>query len=141
MVVAGGKLDVAAIRGEKIPLDWATDSEGRPTDDPAVGRKGLLLPVGGPKGYGLGLILDVLSGVLTGARFGGVLGPPGSGQFFLAIQVEGLMPVAEFKDRMGQVIDQLHESALAPGSSRIYVPGEIEAEKSSLRLTEGLPLE
>ena len=140
-VVAGGKLDVAAIRGEKIPLDWATDAEGRPTDDPAVGRKGLLLPVGGPKGYGLALILDVLSGVLTGARFGGGLGPPGSGQFFMAIQVEGLMPVGEFKDRMGQVIDQLHESAHAPGNSRIYVPGEIEAEKSSLRLTEGIPLE
>jgi LDH2 family malate/lactate/ureidoglycolate dehydrogenase len=140
-VVAGGKLDVAAIRGEKIPLDWATDPDGRPTDDALVGRKGLLLPVGGPKGYGLALILDVLAGVLTGARFGGGLGPPGSGQFFLALQVEGFMPVREFKNRMDEVIDQLHDSALAAGSSRIYVPGEIEYEKARARLAEGLPLE
>ncbi|HLZ10467.1 MAG TPA: Ldh family oxidoreductase, partial [Chloroflexota bacterium] len=101
-VVAGGKLDVAAIRGEKIPLDWATDTDGRPTDDAVVGRRGLLLPVGGPKGYGLAVILDVLSGVLTGARFGGGLGPAGSGQFFMAVQIEGFMPVAEFKNRMDQ---------------------------------------
>ena len=140
-VVAGGKLDVAAIRGEKIPLDWATDPDGRPTDDPLVGRKGLLLPVGGPKGYGLALILDVLAGVLTGARFGGGLGPPGSGQFFLALQVEGFMPVAEFKNRMDQVIGQIHESAIAPGFGRIYVPGEIESDKAQARLTGGLPLE
>jgi len=140
-VVAGGKLDVAAIRGEKIPLDWATDAEGRPTDDALVGRKGLLLPVGGPKGYGLALMLDVLAGVLTGARYGGGLGPSGSGQFFLAIQVEGFLPIHEFKSRMDEVIAQLHNSALAPGSSRIYVPGEIEYEKARLRLSEGLPLE
>jgi len=140
-VVAGGKLDVAAIRGEKIPLDWATDGDGKPTDDPVTARKGLLLPVGGPKGYGLALMLDVLAGVLTGARFGGGLGPTGSGQFFLAIQVDGFMAVSDFKDRMDQVIDQLHESRLSAGSNRIYVPGEIEAEKSALRQANGIPLE
>jgi len=140
-VVAGGKLDVAAIRGEKIPLDWATDADGKPTDDPATARKGLLLPVGGPKGYGLALMLDVLAGALTGARFGGGLGPAGSGQFFLAIQVDGFMGVPEFKERMDQVIDQLHESRVAPGSGRIYVPGEIEADKSQQRTAKGIPLE
>lgn len=140
-VVAGGKLDVAAIRGEKIPLDWATDGDGNPTDDPVIARKGLLLPVGGPKGYGLALMLDVLAGVLTGARFGGGLGPTGSGQFFLAIQVDGFMAVPDFKDRMDQVIDQLQKSRLAAGSNRIYVPGEIEAEKSALRQANGIPLE
>jgi LDH2 family malate/lactate/ureidoglycolate dehydrogenase len=140
-VVAGGKLDVAAIRGEKIPLGWATDGEGNPTDDPLVARRGLLLPVGGPKGYGLALMLDVLAGVLTGARFGGGLGPRGSGQFFLALAVEGFMPIAEFKARMDEVIDQLHHSAPAPGSERIYVPGEIEYEKSRAREAEGIPLE
>jgi LDH2 family malate/lactate/ureidoglycolate dehydrogenase len=140
-VVAGGKLDVAAIRGEKIPLDWATDANGNPTDDPVVARKGLLLPVGGPKGYGLALMLDVLAGVLTGARFGGGLGPPGSGQFFLVLGVEGFMPIEEFKIRMDEVIDQLHESSIAPGSHRIYVPGEIEYEKSLDRRSNGIPLE
>lgn len=140
-VVAGGKLDVAAIRGEKIPLGWATDREGNPTDDPVTARQGLLLPVGGPKGYGLALMLDVLAGVLTGARFGGGLGPPGSGQFFLALQVEGMMEIAAFKERMDELIDQIHASALAPGSSRIYVPGEIEHEKAEQRRAQGIPLE
>lgn len=140
-VVAGGKLDVAAIRGETIPLDWATDLDGGPTSDPVVARKGLLLPVGGPKGYGLALMLDVLAGVLTGARFGGGLGPSGSGQFFLALAVEGFMPIAEFKARMDEVIDQLHHSALASGSSQIFVPGEIEHQKSETRRAEGIPLE
>jgi LDH2 family malate/lactate/ureidoglycolate dehydrogenase len=139
-VVAGGKLDVAALRGEKIPLDWATDADGNPTDDPVAARKGLLLPVGGPKGYGLAVMLDVLAGVLTGARFGGGLGPPGSGQFFLAIRIDGFMPIDAFKARMDEVIDQLHESAVAPGSRRIYVPGEIEHERRAVRLRDGIPL-
>jgi LDH2 family malate/lactate/ureidoglycolate dehydrogenase len=141
-VAAGGKLDVAAIRGEKIPLDWATDAAGNPTDDPVKARQGgILLPVGGPKGYGLAVMLDVLAGVLTGARFGGGLGLPGSGQFFLAIAVEGYLPIVDFKARMDEVIDQLHHSRLAPGSSRIYAPGEIEYEKAQRRLQEGIPLE
>ncbi|HVC34144.1 MAG TPA: Ldh family oxidoreductase [Chloroflexota bacterium] len=140
-VVAGGKLDVAAIRGQKIPLGWATDPDGQPTDDPAIARKGLLLPVGGPKGYGLAVMLDVLAGVLTGARFGGGLGIPGSGQFFLAIQVEGFLPIDEFRSRMDQLIDQIHQSQLAPGSERIYVQGEIEHELALRRAAEGIPLE
>ncbi len=140
-VVAGGKLDVAAIRGQKIPPGWATDLDGNPTDDPVTARKGLLLPVGGPKGYGLAVMLDVLAGVLTGARFGGGLGIPGSGQFFLAIQVDGFMPIAEFRDRMDQLIDQIHQSRRAPGSERIFVQGEIEYEMAQRRIREGIPLE
>ncbi len=140
-VVAGGKLDVAAIRGQKIPLDWATDPDGRPTDDPRVARKGLLLPVGGPKGYGLAVMLDVLAGVLSGGRFGGGLGLPGSSHFFLALQVEGYMPLDEFRTRMDQLIDQIHESRRAPGIDRIYVPGEIEYETSRQRSRDGIPLE
>lgn len=135
-VVAGGKLDVAAIRGERIPLGWATDLDGNPTDDPVTARKGILLPVGGPKGYGLAVMLDVLAGVLTGARFGGGLGPPGSGQFFLALKVDGFMSIEEFANRMDHVIDQIHQSRLAPDSNRIYFPGEIEHERA-LRAREG----
>jgi LDH2 family malate/lactate/ureidoglycolate dehydrogenase len=140
-VVAGGKLDVAAIRGQRIPLDWATDIDGNPTDDPIQARQGLLLPVGGPKGYGLAVMLDVLAGVLSGARFGGSLGPPGSGQFFLVIQVEGFMPIGTFKARMDEVIDQIHASRRTPGTERIYVPGEIEYEKAVERERGGIPLE
>lgn len=140
-VAAGGKLDMASIRGEPIPLGWAIDSEGNPTRDPAVARKGTLLPVGGPKGYGMALLLDVLSGVLTGARFGAGLGAAGSGQFFMALQVETFMPLADFNARMDAMIDQIHGSALAPGFDRIYVPGEIEHNLRTKRLESGLPIE
>jgi LDH2 family malate/lactate/ureidoglycolate dehydrogenase len=140
-VVAGGKLDIAAIRGQKIPLDWALGPDGQPTDDPRQARQGTLLPVGGPKGYGMAVMLDVLAGVLTGARFGGGLGPGGSGQFFMAIRVEGFMPIAEFKSRMDEMIDQIHQSKRAEGVERIYVPGEIEYELQRRRESEGLMVE
>jgi LDH2 family malate/lactate/ureidoglycolate dehydrogenase len=141
-VAAGGKLDMAIIREEPIPLGWALDARGEPTTDPRAARDGgSLLPVGGPKGYGLSVMLDVLAGVLSGARFGAGLGLPGSGQFFLALDVARFMPVADFLDRMDALIDQLHASALAPGARRIYVAGEIEAEMRARRLAEGIPIE
>ena len=140
-VAAGGKLDMAILRGEQIPLGWALDSAGNPTTDPMVGRKGSLLPVGGPKGYAMAVMLDVLAGVLTGARFGGMLGAPGAGQFYLALDVERFMPLPDFLDRMDQLIAQIQASALAPGADRIYIPGEIEHEKAARGRKEGLPLE
>lgn len=140
-VVAGGKLDIAAIRGQKIPLDWALGPDGMPTDDPVLARQGTLLPVGGPKGYGMAVMLDVLAGVLTGARFAGGLGPKGSGQFFLAIQVEAFMPLDEFLDRMEQLIDQIHQSRLADGTERIFVPGEIEHQVAQRHRANGIMIE
>lgn len=141
-VAAGGKLDMAIIRNEAIPLGWALDKDGSPTTDAKAARDGgSLLPVGGPKGYGLSVMLDVLAGVLAGARFGAGLGMAGSGQFFLAIDVERFMPLTEFNDRMDALIDQLHGSALAPGAGRIFVSGEIEAAARSQRLAEGIPIE
>jgi LDH2 family malate/lactate/ureidoglycolate dehydrogenase len=140
-IVAGGKLDIAAIQGRLIPSGCALDPDGNPTTDPVVARKGTLLPVGGPKGYGMALMLDVLAGVLSGGRFGGRLGPAGDGQFFLALKVERFIDLAEFYARMDAVIDQIHASALAPGFDRIYVPGEIEYETRERRLREGMPVE
>lgn len=140
-VAAGGKLDVATARGESIPLGWALDAAGTPTQDPAAGRKGSLLPVGGPKGYGMALMLDVLAGVLAGGRFGANLGGAGDGQFFLALKVDRFLPLAEFHARMDSLIDQIHASALAPGFDRIYLPGEIEHNLRVERLASGLPIE
>src|SRR5262245_7298079 len=140
-VVAGGKLDVARSKGESIPLGWARDAGGNPTTDPGAARQGALEPLGGPKGYGMAIMLDVLAGVLSGGRFGAGLGGPGSGQFFLTISVERFMPLGEFKARMEQLIDQLHACPRAPGVERIYVAGEIEAALQARRTREGVPLE
>lgn len=140
-VAAGGKLDVAASRGQPIPLGWAVDSQGRPTTDPMEGRKGALLPVGGPKGYGLAVMLDVLAGVLSGGRFGAGLGLAGSSQFFLMLDVARFQPVEAFLASMDQVIDQLHACPPAEGSDGVLVPGEIEWALHTRRLREGIPLE
>lgn len=140
-VVAGGKLDVARSKGEKIPLGWARDKEGNPTTDPAAAREGWLEPLGGPKGYGLAVMLDVLAGVLSGGRFGAGLGEKGSSQFFMTIAVERFQPLEQFKTRMDELIDQLHDCPPEPGASRIYVAGEIEHALQSKRQADGVPIE
>ena len=140
-VVAGGKLDVARSKGESIPLGWARDAEGNPTTDPVAARQGSLEPLGGPKGYGMAIMLDVLTGVLSGGRFGAGLGAPGSAQFFMTIDVERYMPLAEFEERMRQMIEQLHACPRLPGVDKIYVAGEIEWAMQSRREREGVPLE
>ena len=140
-VVAGSKLNMAAERGEKIPLGWAVDPDGNPTDDPRLGMQGGLLPLGGPKGYGLSVMLDVMAGVLSGGRFGKGLGSKGSAQLFQAIDIEHFMPLDEFKDRMEQLIEQIKSSALAPGSKGIFFPGELEYGLKKERLANGLPLD
>lgn len=75
-VAARGKIHKAARRDEKIPLDWALDGEGERTDDPEKALEGVMLPMGGPKGSALSIMMDVFSGVLSGSAFaGGVVGP------------------------------------------------------------------
>jgi len=140
-VVAGGKLDVARLRGEPIPLGWALDKEGRPTTDPVAARQGALLPLGGPKGYGLAVVLDVLCGVLSGGRFGKGLGLPGSSHFFEAYAIEAFTPYEDFIARMGALVDQLHACPPAEGSTGVLLPGEPEHRLRQQRLREGLPLE
>jgi LDH2 family malate/lactate/ureidoglycolate dehydrogenase len=144
-VVAGGKLDVARSKGQPIPLGWARDKDGNPTTDPVAARAGSLEPVGGYKGYGMAVMLDVLAGVLSGGRFGGMLGlnpgESGMGQFFMTIDVTRFMPLDVFKARMDELIDQIHNSEKAPGVDRIYVAGEIEDDLQAARERDGVPIE
>jgi LDH2 family malate/lactate/ureidoglycolate dehydrogenase len=139
-VIAGSKLGMAIEKGEKIPLGWALDANGSPTEDPAAALKGTLLPVGGPKGYGMSVILDIISGVLSGATFGMKLGGPGGGHYLQATDVEAFQPLADFRTSMGQLIDQIKGSKLAPGSSGIFLPGEIEHGNKSKRSKDGIPM-
>ncbi len=141
-VAAGGKLDMAIIRGQKLPPGWALDASGKPTDDPLVARKeGSLVPVGGPKGYGMALWLDIISGVLSGGRFGGMLGAPGSSHFFQALKVDTFIPLAEFQSKMDEMIKQIVESPRQEGVDRIYIPGEIEYGLTEERMKNGIPTE
>jgi LDH2 family malate/lactate/ureidoglycolate dehydrogenase len=139
-VVAGSKLGMAIEKGEPIPLGWALDEHGQPTDDPTAALRGTLLPIGGPKGYGMSVVLDVLSGVLSGATFGKGLGGPGGGHIFQATDVEAFMPLDEFKRLMGQLVDQIKASTPAPGSPGVFLPGEIEHTNKRQRLERGIPM-
>lgn len=146
--VAGGKLLLAIKNGEKIPLDWATDKDGRPTDDPQEGFNGFLLPVGGHKGYGLALVIDLLCGVLTGGAFlHGLKGmykypddPSLTGHFFIAINPLALMEKELFKERMDDFYRQIKASPMWDSSREMLMPGEIEYRTEQTRKQEGIVL-
>ncbi|KAK0628767.1 Malate/L-lactate dehydrogenase [Bombardia bombarda] len=145
-VAARGKIHKALRRGEKIPTDWALDSEGKPTDDPAEALRGVMLPMGGPKGSALAIMMDVFSGVLSGSAFaGGVTGPydmskPGDvGHFFIAIKPDLFMSLDDFRDRMDVLYKNVVSSDKMHGVDRIYFPGEIEQLTEERRIEEGIP--
>jgi LDH2 family malate/lactate/ureidoglycolate dehydrogenase len=146
-LVARGKIRRAHRQGEKIPMGWALDESGMPTDDPGAALKGTLLPIGGPKGYGLALMVDVLAGMLSGAQFGRdiktfhqLTGPTGVGALVLAIRVERFMPLGQFRALMTGYMESIRGSRKAKGTARIYLPGEIEAEKEKMSRERGIEL-
>jgi LDH2 family malate/lactate/ureidoglycolate dehydrogenase len=141
-VVAGSKVEMASARGEKIPLDWAFDGEGNPTDDPDLARKeGTLAPIGGPKGVGLGIAADILCAVLSGGRYGENQGERGGGQIVQAIDVEHFQPLSEFTARMDRMVDFLKSSKAKPDSSGVFVPGELEYQRRLTYSKSGIPLD
>ncbi|EXM24453.1 Malate/L-lactate dehydrogenase-like [Fusarium oxysporum f. sp. vasinfectum] len=146
-VAARGKIYKAKRRGEKIPLDWALDAEGRPTDDPEAALGGVMLPMGGPKGSALSIMMDVFSGVLSGSAFAGhVTGPydpskPADvGHFLVAIKPDLFMNLDEFRERMQYLYERVVGSEKAAGVERIYFPGEIEQLAQKEREKTGIPL-
>jgi LDH2 family malate/lactate/ureidoglycolate dehydrogenase len=144
-VVARGKIRRADRLKEGIPLGWAFDAEGTPTTDPAAALKGTLMPIGGPKGYGLAMMIDVLAGLLSGSQYGPGIrtfhqleGPTGVGVFTMAIEIERFMPLAQFNELFKGYLGAIKSSRKAKGVSRIYLPGEIEYEKEQKGLSEGI---
>ncbi len=145
--VARGKVYLAHQKGERIPLTWAIDRSGHPTDDPQAAIEGLIQPMAGHKGYAIALMMDVLSGVLSGSAFGaGVIGPyhpegrSGAGHFIFVLDIARLMPMAEFTARIGELVDGLKRSPLAEGSAGILYPGELEAANDARARVSGIML-
>ncbi len=145
---AWGKIFLAYQQGKKIPLSWALDKNGEPTDDPAATFDGgLIQPLGGYKGYGLSLMLDVLAGVLTGSHFSNQVPAwkdkdqkASIGHFMVAIRIDCFLPVDTFLGRIDELINLMTSCTLAPGSDRVLVPGEIEYEAEQQRRAQGIPL-
>lgn len=132
--VARGKLYVAKQQGAPIPEGWALDSEGRPTTDAAAGIAGCILPMAGHKGYAIATLMDVLSGVLGGGRFGpDITGPyvpdgeSGAGHLALALDIAAFRPTDAFEADMERLIESLKSAPQAVGHDEIFYPGELEA--------------
>jgi LDH2 family malate/lactate/ureidoglycolate dehydrogenase len=148
-VVARGHILLASTRGDKtIPEGWALDKEGRPTTDTQEALEGTVMPMAGYKGAVISMMIDILSGALTGASFGTHIGPlcakldtkQDIGHLFGVLDVARMIPVPDFKARLAQMIREVKAIPLAAGASAIYAPGEIEATKKARRLVEGIPI-
>jgi LDH2 family malate/lactate/ureidoglycolate dehydrogenase len=146
-VVARGKIRLAQREGHPIPQGWALDNEGQPTTDPQAAIEGTLLPIGGPKGYGIALVNDILAGILTGSPSGvevrsihDLREPSPVGFFFQVLQIEAFSSPQDFFDRLGAELTAIRNSPRAPGVERIYIPGEIERECEQDRRRNGVPI-
>jgi LDH2 family malate/lactate/ureidoglycolate dehydrogenase len=142
---AGFKVRLAARAGRQLEPGLIADAEGQPSQDPRdFLNGGLLLPVGGHKGFGLGLMVEILAGVLSGASFGAAAGVTNGreGHFFLAVDPEGFMPVAAFTERMRELIGQVKSGARAEGIDELFVPGERgQRRATNLRRTGQVPVD
>ncbi|MEW6624659.1 MAG: Ldh family oxidoreductase [Bacillota bacterium] len=132
-VVARGKVILAAKRGEKIPVGWGIDKEGNSTDDPVEALAGAILPMAGPKGYGLALTIEILSKILTDSEHNGTL--------MMAINIDRFLSVDKFKARMDELVQNLKSSPPAANFERVYIPGERSIDTANQRLKQGIPLE
>jgi LDH2 family malate/lactate/ureidoglycolate dehydrogenase len=143
-----GEMDQLHERGEALPEGVLLDATGAPTRDPGAWRTGTLLPAGGHRGYGLSLMFELLTGVLAG---GAIMAPDvghpfaydepqGVSLHLIAIDPAALMPFDEFVARVDRLLDEIHASPPAPGSDRIYAPGERSASLAAQRERDGVPL-
>jgi L-2-hydroxycarboxylate dehydrogenase (NAD+) len=152
-IVPIGRVTVYEKAGKEIPPGWGVDKDGQVTTSPtSVLKGGALMPLGGIdlmrgyKGYGLAMLVDIFSGVLSGASFGKDVGHPNEprgadvGHFFAAIKIDAFRPLADFKADMDKIIQMMKDAPKATGQERIYIHGEKEFERAERYEREGVPL-
>ena len=158
--VAYGKLEILQRKGQDIPTGWAQDADGQPTNDAnAIRNGGALLPLGtdrehgSHKGYGLGAVVDIFSGVLSGANYGPWVPPfatagfmeanegvgVGTGHFFGAMRIDAFRPANEFKNNMDIWIQRFRQARAMPGQ-RVLIPGDPERLMEAERSANGIPV-
>ena len=147
-VTAYGKVKAKAARGEMMPEGWMVDREGKPLTDPKRAAEGMLLPIGGYKGYGLALVVGLLAGTLNGAAMGrdvidfnaDAQSATNTGQAVVAIDPCAFGDIAAFKAAIDKVIRDLRNSERMPGVERILMPGEQSNEKIARQRKEGIAI-
>jgi len=157
---AYGKIEIARRAGKRIPTGWAIDRAGATTTDPnAMIDGGAMLPLGsdrdrgGHKGYGLAVMVDVLSAVLSGANWGPFVPPfalrqeiptrsvgKGTGHFFGALRIDAFIDKDEFKKQIDELVRTLRKTRPAPGTTGPLIPGDPEREAEAVRRRDGIPV-
>lgn len=145
-VAARAKIRNLMEKGEPMPAGWAADKDGKPTTDAREGLAGFLLPVGGHKGYGLAVMVDLLAGLLSGAAFLTNVQAwdknPGLaqnlGHFFIAIDTTKLGSQSWLQERMAEFQSILHETPAADAAHPVMVPGEREMTTYAKSLRDGV---
>jgi LDH2 family malate/lactate/ureidoglycolate dehydrogenase len=145
---ASGKIKVLAQRGEQMPEGWMVDREGNPLTDPTRQDEGLLLPIGGAKGYGLAMAIGLIAGTLNGAVFGKdvvnftkeTTTPTNTGQFVAAISIEAFGDLQTFKDTADQIFASFRDSMPFPGHSPVRIPGQDRGDVRQEREENGITL-
>ncbi|MGZ2257953.1 Ldh family oxidoreductase [Roseobacter sp. A03A-229] len=148
-VAAMGKIKTLAQRGELMPEGWMVGRDGAPLTDPTKRSDGFLLPIGGPKGFGLSVAIGLLAGVLNGAAFGSdvveftsdTTSETNTGQFVMALDIGafGLTPDA-FATAAARVFGEMRASEPLPGHDPVRLPGDGKTAAAAKRRAEGLHL-
>jgi len=156
--VAANKVKVYEFHGKPLPAGWVLDEAGQPVVDAAEGMKyiferpeGGISPLGGTpemrshKGYGLAVMVQILSAALSGGAFAPVReqrpgDPDNIGHFFMAIDPKAFRAPGEFEDDVDVVIDLLHATPPVDPAVPVLVPGDPEAMMREQRLREGIPV-
>lgn len=146
-VAAYGKVKIKAQKNEPMPEGWMIDKQGQPLTDPRRSAEGLLLPIGGYKGYGLSLMIGLLAGTLNGAAMGRDVvdfnkddrSTTNTGQAIAAIDISAFGDKDTFLAAVDHLVAELHESKTLPGVDRVRVPGEGSAASVEKRSKEGIP--
>ncbi|MEO1093214.1 MAG: Ldh family oxidoreductase, partial [Pseudomonadota bacterium] len=130
-VAAMGKIKTLAQRGEAMPEGWMVGRDGLPLTDPARRSEGFMLPIGGPKGFGLSVAIGLLAGVLNQAAFGSEVidftnesqSVSNTGQFVAAIDIAAFGPLDTFTAAAGRAFAEMRASQPLPGHASVRLPG------------------
>ncbi len=131
------------LTGQPVPDDWALTVDGRRTTDPVAALAGTLFPLGGPKGYAMAVMVDLMTGALTGSAVGlDCFGEEHQdvGHLLVAIRIDAFTPLDAFLDRTERLIAQIRSVPLTDPAVEVRLPGELEAERRAQRLKDGIPI-
>ena len=144
---AYGKIRVYAQKGHKIPEGWVLDSDGQPITDPKAAFAGLIRPIGGHKGVGLGMAIGMLSSLLSGAAYGTELGdlargakPGRDGHFCVAIHIAAFQPLELVRSRVDRILEEIRSGRRMAGVDRLYAPGDLGEALGRDYSINGIPL-